>query len=167
MVNFLSYRKVHWPDDVTYPHLAELGPYRQPSGIGAMHHICQDLAIGLELGWGGLLHKVRFYRDQHSPAHAGFYTGLEHVILGIQDWILRTAEAASEMVKTEPNPQLRVNLEEMADINRRLVYQPPETFREACQWIAWYQMAARMYNGNGSIGRLDVLLHPVGCNYLV
>ena len=42
----------------------------------------------------------------------------------------------------------------------RLVDAPPQTFREACQWIAWYQMAARMYNGNGSIGRLDMLLHP-------
>ncbi|MBT4500003.1 MAG: formate acetyltransferase, partial [Gemmatimonadetes bacterium] len=38
--------------------------------------------------------------------------------------------------------------------------EPPKTFREACQWILWYDMAARMYNGSGSLGRLDVLLTP-------
>jgi formate C-acetyltransferase len=48
----------------------------------------------------------------------------------------------------------------LATINRRLVNEPPEAFREACQWIAWYQMVARMYNGNGSIGRLDIVLRP-------
>ncbi len=42
----------------------------------------------------------------------------------------------------------------------RLVTEPPVTFREACQWILWYQIMARMYNGSGSLGRLDVLLYP-------
>jgi formate C-acetyltransferase len=37
---------------------------------------------------------------------------------------------------------------------------PPETFLEACQWIGWYQMLARMYNGSGSLGRLDMVLQP-------
>ena len=72
MANFLSYRPLHWPADLPYPRAAEAGPYKQPSLVGAMHHLCQDLAIGLQLGWGGLLHKVRFYRDLHAPAHAGF-----------------------------------------------------------------------------------------------
>jgi formate C-acetyltransferase len=45
-------------------------------------------------------------------------------------------------------------------MNERLVTEPPRTFREACQWISWYQMLARMYNGSGSLGRLDVLLTP-------
>jgi formate C-acetyltransferase len=160
MANFTSYRTFQWPEELTYPRLAELEPYKQLSGIGASHHLCQDLAIGLELGWGGLLHKIRFYRDLHAPSHAGFYNGLEHVVLGVQDWIHRTANAALEMARTETHAQLRRNLEEMAAINERMVAEPPETFREACQWIAWYQMAARMYNGNGSIGRLDVLLRP-------
>ena len=60
----------------------------------------------------------------------------------------------------EPDPTLKRNLEEMADINGRLVSDAPSTFREACQWILWYQMAARMYDGSGSLGRLDVLLEP-------
>ena len=48
----------------------------------------------------------------------------------------------------------------MAEINERLVTEPPRTFREACQWMLWYQMAARMFNGSGALGRLDVLLTP-------
>ena len=33
------------------------------SGIGAPQHFAADYLIGLELGWGGLLRKVRHYRD--------------------------------------------------------------------------------------------------------
>ena len=160
MANFLSYRRVGWPEELRYPRAAELVPYKQPSGIGVVHHLCQDLAIGLELGWGGLLRKIRFWRDYHAPARAGFYAGLEHVVLGIQDWVRRTADRAQAMAQDESDPPLRRNLQELAEINRRLSDGPPQTFHEACQWIAWYQMAARMYNGNGSIGRLDILLRP-------
>jgi len=76
----------------------------------------------------------------------------------MQNWISRHAEAAREMAETRPD--LRKNLLEMSSINKRLVCEPPQTFREACQWILWYQMAARMYNGSGSLGKLDVLLQP-------
>jgi pyruvate-formate lyase len=41
----------------------------------------------------------------------------------------------------------------MAEINTWLITQPPQSFREACQWMAWYLMAARMYNGSGALGR--------------
>ena len=64
------------------------------------------------------------------------------------------------MAESEPDTQLRQNLDEIAHINVRLVSDPPKTFREACQWILWFQITARMYNGSGSLGRLDVLLQP-------
>jgi len=78
----------------------------------------------------------------------------------MQNWIGCSAKAAREMAEQEPNSQLRVNLLEIAEINARLVTAPPRTMREACQWILWYQSAARMFNGSGSLGRLDVLLLP-------
>jgi formate C-acetyltransferase len=161
MVNFMSYRKVHWNPDFDYGHLHEAQRmYHLLPGIGAAQHFCQDLAIGLELGWGGLLAKVRAYRAIHAPRRAGFYDGLEDVVLGMQDWIGRTAATADAMARKECKPQLRDNLEAISDINRRLISEPPRTFREACQWILWYQIAARMYNGSGSLGRLDALLQP-------
>jgi pyruvate-formate lyase len=161
MVNFVSYRPVYWNPDFDFSHLhEEQRKYQLGTGIGGSQHFCQDLAIGLELGWGGFLAKIRRYRQVNPPDSAEFYDGLEAVVLGVQDWIRRHAEAARQMAEEEVNPQLRANLEAMADINERLVTDPPRTFREACQWMLWYQIAARMYNGSGSLGRLDVLLQP-------
>jgi pyruvate-formate lyase len=161
MVNFNSYRKRGWNPDFAYSHLeAEQKKYQLVTGIGASQHFCQDLAIGLELGWDGILRKIRHYRQVNAPRAADFYDGLEDIVLGMQHWIGHNAAAAQEMAAREEHPQLRQNLLEMAEINFRLVHEPPRTFREACQWIIWYQMAARMYNGSGSLGRLDVLLTP-------
>ncbi|HHE70756.1 MAG TPA: formate acetyltransferase, partial [Chloroflexi bacterium] len=165
MVNFSSYRKPGWNPDLAVsklrPDLAELiQQYKLLPGIGATQHFCQDLQIGLDLGWGGILTKIRAYRKLNAPRAADFYDGLEAIVLGVQNWIQRHAAAAREMAQKEPNPQLRENLLEMAEINERLVSEPPQTFREACQWILWYQITARMYNGSGSLGRLDVLLQP-------
>jgi len=161
MSNFMSYRKPQWnPDLDLSPLSAEIARYQLLPGIGAAQHFCQDLAIGLQLGWGGLLQKIRHYRGQNSPYKADFYAGLEDVVLGIQDWIGRTAAAARALAAAESHPAIRQNLLSMAEINALLVNQPPLTFREACQWILWYQVMARMYNGSGSLGRLDVLLQP-------
>ncbi len=161
MVNFNSYRKVGWNPDLRYAHLHERQQkYQLGTGIGAAQHFCQDLAIGLELGWGGLLTKISHYRQINAPHGADFYDGLEAIVLGAQDWIHRHAVAAREMAQAEADPQLRQNLLEMAEMNTWLVDKPPRTFREACQWMVWYQMMARMYNGSGSLGRLDVLLLP-------
>jgi formate C-acetyltransferase len=161
MTNFGSYRPSGWPAEFDYSALRpEQQKYQLDTGIGGSQHFSQDLTLGLRLGWGGLLEKVRHYRQVNAPDGADFYNGLEHILLGIQDWIGRHAGAAGEMASTEPHPQLRHNLEQIAEINRRLIHEPPQTFREACQWILWYQLVARMYNGSGSLGRLDVILQP-------
>ncbi|NLG51199.1 MAG: formate acetyltransferase [Chloroflexi bacterium] len=160
MVNFYAYRKVGWNPDYDFSHLMpERQKYQLVGAIGGIQHFCQDLQIGLDLGWGGLLNKIRHYRPQH-PEASDFYDGLESVVLGAQDWIRRHVVAARHMAQEEQNPQLRQNLLEIADMNERLVDAPPATFREACQWILWYQIFSRMYNGSGSLGRLDALLKP-------
>jgi formate C-acetyltransferase len=161
MANFTSYRRHTWDPDLDITYLrAEQQKYQLATGIGGAQHFSPDLAIGLTLGWEGILHKIQYYRELHSPAADTFYVGLEQVILGIQGWIQRHADAARELAAQETNAQARQNLEEIAEINARLVTAPPETFREACQWMTWYLMAARMYNGSGALGRLDVLLTP-------
>jgi len=160
-VNFLSYRKNHWKPELDTSSLKEdYEFYRLVGGIGATQHFCQDLQIGLDLGWEGLLDKIAHYRVLNTPQGGEFYAGLEAIVVGIQDWIGRASIEAKKMAEAEDDPFLRQNLLEMADINARLVTDPPKTFREACQWILWYQMTARMFNGSGSLGRLDVLLQP-------
>ncbi|MDQ1301800.1 MAG: hypothetical protein QG637_1722, partial [Chloroflexota bacterium] len=161
MVNFLSYRMPHWNPDRDFSHLhADQQKYQIGSGIGATQHFCPDLAIGLELGWGGLLKKIAYYREVNAPRGEEFYAGLTDVILGMQDWIGRHAAAARQMAAEESQPAVRRNLTEIADLNAWLVNEPPRTFREACQWMLWHLIAARMYNGSGATGRLDVLLQP-------
>ncbi|MFW6162130.1 MAG: pyruvate formate lyase family protein, partial [Planctomycetota bacterium] len=101
----------------------------------------------------------RYYRGVH-PDKAGFYDGLEDVLLGVQGWIGRHAAEARRMARTEERPALRENLEAIAPICDRLVHQPPQTFREACQWLTFFQAVAKMYNGSGEWGQLDDLLRP-------
>ena len=157
MVNFMSYRTVAWKPELDYSHLEPTHrKYQILHAIGGVQHMCQDMAIGMRLGWGGLLEKVRHYRGVNQAPE--FYAGLEHVVLGMQDWIARHAEAARRMAD-EDGPMAE-NLREIAETNEHLVTRPPRTFREACQWILWHLLAARMYNGSGSLGRLDVLLEP-------
>jgi len=162
MVNFLSYRTPQWNPDFDYPHLRpDQQLYGLHHGIGAVQHFCQDMTIGLSLGWEGLRRKILTFRSVNTDDEAQeLYDGLEHFVLGMQNWIGRTAAAAREMAASEVNPQLSKNLLEIAAINDRLVHEPPRTFREACQWMLWYQLAGKMYNMGGSLGRIDQFLYP-------
>ena len=149
-----------WPFD--YSHLHPLQEkYNIISGIGAGQHFCPDLQIGFDLGWGGLLEKIRHYR-QNPPATAeeGFYEGHEATVRGIQAWIRTHVERARQMAATEENQHLRTNLLDMAAMNERQITEPPRTFQGACQLIAWVSMVTRMFNGAGGIGQLDELLQP-------
>jgi pyruvate-formate lyase len=162
MVNFMSYRTVGWNPDLDYSELVEEQTrYKVHPGIGAVQHFCQDMTIGFGLGWGGLLEKIRYYRTVNTDDEAQeLYTGLEHIVLGMQHWIGRHVTAAREMALTEDRPGLKDNLLAIAAINERLVTEPPSTFREAVQWMLWYQLMGKMYNMSGSLGRIDHFLYP-------
>jgi formate C-acetyltransferase len=160
-VNYGSYCKMHWPPELDYGHLRpDQERYGLVTGIGAWQHFCQDLSIGLELGFGGLLEKIRSCRGRNRADHDDFYQGLEAVVAGLQSWVARSAQEARRLADAEADPHLRQHLVELAEMNEDLVCGAPRSFREACQWIGWYDMAARMFNGSGSLGRLDVLLFP-------
>ena len=160
-VNFNSYRKLGWPPEIDYSYLKpEQDKYRLQSGIGGGQHFCQDLQIGLALGWGGLLEKIDRYRALNGPEHADFYDGLEDFVRGMQAWTRTNVDEARRIAFGEEDPFLSANLLSTAAMNERLISEPPQTFREAVQWITWYDVAARMFNGSGSLGRLDVLLQP-------
>ncbi len=162
MASFLSYRQPAWNPDFAYPHLQpEIDKYKLTPGIGAVQHFCQDLAIGLRLGWKGLLDKIEAHRRINKDEEAAeLYDGLRDIILGIQNWIGRNAAQARQMAATEDHPPIRRNLEEIAGINEHLVQGAPRTFRQAVQWMHWYQLASKMYNMSGSLGRIDMVLWP-------
>jgi formate C-acetyltransferase len=156
MVTFNSYRSPEWNPDHDYSHLhAEQEMYGIDHGIGGLQHFCPDLKIGLDLGWGGLLEKVKRCRET-NPQAPNFYDGLEEIVLGMQGWMRRHAEEAGRMA--ERASLFKDTLETISDICTRLATEPPKTFREACQWLVIFQAAAKMYNGSGEWGQLDELL---------
>ncbi|MBQ6007219.1 MAG: formate acetyltransferase [Kiritimatiellae bacterium] len=152
-----------------YSHLEPLQKkYDITTGIGKDAHFAPDYQIGLDLGWGGLLEKVRKARlefmgsrqDGGSPYAIELMDAEEQAILGVQAWIRRLGEAAADRTMTEEDPVRRANLAEMARICLKLVDQPPETLREVVQWLAIFNMASRTYNRDGAGGQLDELLRP-------
>ena len=130
------------------------------TGIGAMNHLGPDMTIGLQLGWGGLLRKIRYYRALNRPVDTSFYDGEEALVLGMQTWISKHVTKAREMAAAEDDPAVKANLLQIADMNEWLVENPPRTLREACQFLAWFQSVDRMLAAGGALGQLDELLRP-------
>jgi len=134
--------------------------YDTRPGFGGMNHCAGDMTIGLKLGWGGLLEKIRYYREFNAPDNTGFYDGEEQVVLGMQEWISALAKEAHSLAGAETDPAVRDNLLEMARVNEWLIHNPPRTLREACQFIAHFQTLDRTYFVGGALDRLDEVLRP-------
>ncbi|WP_246240967.1 pyruvate formate lyase family protein [Anaerocolumna sedimenticola] len=134
--------------------------YDTRSGFGGMNHCAGDMTIGLKLGWGGLLEKIRYFREINAPSNGEFYDGEEQVVLGMQEWITALARMARTLAEAETDPVTRDNLLEMADINEWLISNPPRTLREACQFIAHFQTLDRTYFVGGALDQLDEVLRP-------
>ena len=131
-------------------------------GIGKDAHFAPDYQIGLDLGWKGLAEKVEKALETFAddPESRELLEMELEAIAGVHTWIRHLAEAAEKASKEEKDPELAENLRQMAQINYKLVSDPPETLREVCQWIAIFNMASRTYNRDGAGGQLDELLRP-------
>jgi formate C-acetyltransferase len=149
--------------------------YDITTGIGKDAHFAPDYQIGLDLGWGGLLEKVRTARLENvrksqvsrNAANANdidyaieLLDAEEQAILGVMAWTRRLAAAADDRAMTENDPVLKANLVEMARICYKIADAKPDAFREVVQWIAIFNMASRTYNRDGAGGQLDELLRP-------
>jgi formate C-acetyltransferase len=135
---------------------------RQPGATG-MNHLGPDMRIGLDLGFGGLLRKIRRYRRINRPDDPSFYDGEEEVVLGMQEFVRRHAEEAERRAVAAGDGGDREtarNYEEIAAINFHLVDEPPRTLREAVQYLAWFQTFDRMYFLGGAMQQIDTLLLP-------
>ena len=134
--------------------------YDTHPGFGGMNHCAPDMNIGFELGWGGLLKKIRYYREFNHPQNTSFYDGEEQVVLGVQEWIAALAVECKKMALAETDPDDLQNLLDIAEMNGWLVDNPPRTLREACQFIAHFQTLDRTYFLGGALQQLDELLRP-------
>lgn len=149
------------PFPVAYSHLhKEQALYDITSGIGKDAHFAPDYKIGLSLGWNGLKTKVQESLKKYSndPESVELLNAELDAIEGIQNWIRRTAAEALQMSETERDSEKKENLRNIASINHKLAAEAPTSLREACQWLAWFNMASRTYNRDGAGGQLDELL---------
>ncbi|NOY95990.1 MAG: formate acetyltransferase [Chlorobi bacterium] len=162
-VYFMSRMRANkWNPDYPYNHLEEdIAKYDIISGIGDDAHFAPDYQLGISLGWQGILDKIHKYRKINTlPKQQLFYDAHERAVKSIQGWIKRHIEKIEELAEAENNAGLKENLLEMAEVNRRIVSNAPQTLREACQWIIWYHLASRTYNRDGAGGQIDELLRP-------
>lgn len=155
-------RKNKWNPDYPYTHLTEnIAKYDIICGIGDDAHFAPDYQMGVRLGWQGLIDKINHFKElNHSPEQIKFYDAHERAIRSVQVWITNHIRVIREMIESENDPELTENLKEMAEVNEKILSSPPQTLREACQWIIWYHLASRTYNRDGAGGQIDTLLQP-------
>ncbi len=150
-----------WNPAYPYDDLQKLfDKYDVISGIDNCHHFTPDLQIGLDLGWGGILRKLKECRAKHDETHYEFYDAEIAVVTSIIEFLNRAADELMSLSEKENNIQLKQNLKEMSELNRRIVSEPPKTFKEVIQWMCWFSMLSRTYNRGSAGGQLDEMLRP-------
>ncbi|HQI75662.1 MAG TPA: pyruvate formate lyase family protein [Candidatus Latescibacteria bacterium] len=126
-------------------------------------HICWDFGRMLDLGIEGMLGLCeRGQRQTTAPRSREFYHCVAIVLQGLLSWVELHVSTIEDLIREETDPVRRKELQEMADVCRRVPRNPSTTFREAVQTF-WFQHLAVMYEnpfgGNGP-GRLDYYLWP-------
>ncbi len=150
-----------WNPDYPYDELQKLfDKYNIISGIDNCHHFTPDLEIGFKLGWGGILKELKEQRSLHDETHYEFYDSEIRVVETIISFLKRISGELKELSEKEENLMLKENLAEMSRINYKVAENPPETFREAIQWMCWFSMLSRTYNRGSAGGQLDEMLRP-------
>lgn len=148
------------PEDIPSELVPVWAEYNTYPGFCAMNHCGPAMEIGLKLGWGGLLKKLRYYRAFNAPADTSFYDGEEDVVLGMQNFVAGLAEKARTMAAETDDACDRENLLKIAEMNEYLVEGAPRNLREACQFIAHFQSLDRTYFAGGALDQIDELLRP-------
>lgn len=133
--------------------------YNIISGIGNDAHFACDYNIGLTLGFKGLLNKIQIYKEENTDK-AEFYQAEETVVTAIINFIKRHIELAKKLYKQEKRAEIAETLSEMISANEFLLENPPSTFLQACQFIAWFNTVSRMYDRDGAGMNLDTILLP-------
>jgi pyruvate-formate lyase len=149
-------------DEKNFPY-DELKPlqkkYNITSGIDSDAHFACDYEIGLALGFGGFLEKIEKYR-KINPDKADFYDAEEKCVRAIIRFVDRHIEEIERQLKTESRPEIRENLEQMLETVKAVRTGAPKTFREACQWVAFFNCASRIYTRDGAGFQIDTVLLP-------
>ncbi|MBE6616644.1 MAG: formate acetyltransferase [Ruminococcaceae bacterium] len=149
-------------DEQRFPY-DELKPlqekYNIQTGIDSDAHFACDYKIGFELGFGGFLDKIEKYR-KINPDKAAFYDAEEKVVRAIIRFVDRHIDEIKRLIPGETRPEIKANLEDMLATCEAVRLGAPKTFKEACQWTAFFNCASRIYTRDGAGFQLDGLLLP-------
>lgn len=149
-------------DEIRFPY-DELKPlqkkYNITTGIDGDAHFACDYSIGLSLGFGGFIEKINKYRAV-NPDKKDFYDAEEKCVNAIVRFIDRHTDEIKRQLETEKRPEIKENLEQMLATNTAVRLKKPENFRQACQWVAYFNCASRVYTRDGAGFQLDTLLLP-------
>lgn len=149
-------------DEKRFPY-DELKPlqkkYNITSGIDGDAHFACDYRIGLSLGFGGFLEKIGKYRALR-PEKRDFYDAEEVCVRAMIRFVQRHIDRIREMIPAETRPELKENLCRMLETCEAVKLGAPKTFRQACQWTAFFNCCARVYTRDGAGFQMDTLLLP-------
>ncbi len=149
-------------DEQRFPY-DELKPlqekYNIQTGIDSDAHFACDYRIGFELGFGGFLEKIEKYRKV-NPDKSAFYDAEEKVVHAIIRFVDRHIAEIERMIPEETRPEIKENLQTMLETCKAVRLGAPKTFRQACQWTAFFNCASRIYTRDGAGFQLDGLLLP-------
>jgi formate C-acetyltransferase len=127
----------------------------------AQGHICPKVEDWLRFGPAGLLKIAQENLSSAPDDRKVFYKSVVKALDAACKFIYRFGALASDMAKNQNKDALRMNLEEIAVICKRLSDNPPETFREALQSV-WFLFVILHMESNASSfspGRLDQYLY--------
>ena len=160
---FMTRRKGEiWNPDMPFTELKKaFDKYNIVCGIGSDGHFTPDLRMGFEMGWGGILEKLKKYQKINSgEEHREFYESEIAVVEHIIKFLHRRSGEIAALSNEERNPYLKQNLIDMAACNEAMAEGAPTTLRECIQWMCWFSFFSRLYNRGPSGGQLDELLRP-------
>ncbi|MFA5546340.1 MAG: pyruvate formate lyase family protein [Sphaerochaetaceae bacterium] len=161
----------HWRFDevrpLKYPaDLDDLGFKARALGAGgnSLTHTVVDLGLCLPIGWIGVLEKIRFYRDKFIKTgenkKVNYLNAAETTCLAVIRFVEKHAEKARKLAAKETDQWRKNNYLNIEKVCTNVAIAAPNTFREAVQWIEFYQIAERSIGHGNGYGRLDQYLYP-------
>ena len=150
-----------WPKDISDIHFSgQAFVITEFAGFG---HIVLNHEKVLSRGLAEVIKEADKYLSESADSEKrNFYEAAKIVCQAVIDFANRYAEKAESLLLGEKDEGRRKELENIAQICRRVPAKPAETFQEALQAIYFTQIVAGIedYESAISIGRIDRLLYP-------
>jgi len=125
-------------------------------------HTIPDFSRAVTLGLRQIINEAEDKKGKTSDdSKKEFYAAISEVLEGIITYSRNLAAKAEELAGKESNSDLKKELLDIAEINRRVPEFPARTFREGLTtiWICWTAIHLENPNVGLSLGRLDQVLY--------